>query len=125
MNQPISLTRIGLISLGYMESGVHTSLHTNCHHQLGYGKFNFKIYYALPYELTVWHYGKSNIEQIRKTINQFGFGNNDNDIDLMVSLFNKTIKNILANYIPPESIISVDSSDLYKHTKDQGTRTLK
>ena len=33
-----------------MESGVHTSLHKNCHHQIIYAKFNLKIYYPPPYE---------------------------------------------------------------------------
>ena len=28
-----------------MESGVHSSLHPNCHHQITYAKFNLKIYY--------------------------------------------------------------------------------
>ena len=30
-----------------MESGVHTSLHPNCHRQITYAKFNLKIYYDL------------------------------------------------------------------------------
>ena len=33
-----------------MESGVHSSLHENCHNQIIYAKFNLKIYYPLPYE---------------------------------------------------------------------------
>ena len=33
-----------------MESGVHSSLHENCHHQIIYAKFNLKIYYPPPYE---------------------------------------------------------------------------
>ena len=33
-----------------MESGVHSSLHSNCHHQTVYARFNLKIYYPLPYE---------------------------------------------------------------------------
>ena len=28
-----------------MESGVHSSLHANCHHQLPYVKFNLNIFY--------------------------------------------------------------------------------
>ena len=33
-----------------MESGVHSSLHENCHHQLVYAKFNLKVWYSPPYE---------------------------------------------------------------------------
>ena len=32
-----------------MESGVHPSLHTSCHHQIIYAKFKLKIYYPPPY----------------------------------------------------------------------------
>ena len=39
-----------------MESGVHSSLHENCHHQITYAKFNLKIYYPPPYEREVRHY---------------------------------------------------------------------
>ena len=33
-----------------MKSGVHSSLHPYCHHQITYSKFNLKIYYPPPYE---------------------------------------------------------------------------
>ena len=33
-----------------MESGVHSSQHENCHHQLVYVKFNLKVWYPPPYE---------------------------------------------------------------------------
>ena len=45
-----------------MESGVHSSLHPNCHH----AKFNLKIHYPPPYEREIWHYGKANVDYIRK-----------------------------------------------------------
>ena len=32
------------------DSGIHPSLHSNCHHQIIYGKFNLKIFYPPPYE---------------------------------------------------------------------------
>ena len=32
-----------------MESGVHSSLHQNCHHQLIYAKVNLKVSYPPPY----------------------------------------------------------------------------
>ena len=30
-----------------MESGVHSSLHENCHHQLAYAKFNLKVWNSI------------------------------------------------------------------------------
>ena len=93
-----------------MESGVHSSLHENCHHQITFAKFNLKIYYPPPYEREVWHYQKANSENIRKAINEFPwerrFSNSDDDEK--VYLFNKTIKNIVYNYIPHETIICND-----------------
>ena len=41
-----------------VESGVHPSLHPNCHHQIIFAKFNVKIYYPPPNLREVWHYTK-------------------------------------------------------------------
>ena len=35
-------------------SGVHSSLHPNCHHQITYLKINLKVDYPPPYERLVW-----------------------------------------------------------------------
>ena len=39
-----------------MESGVHSSLHANCYHQLRYVKFDLNVLYPPPYEPELWHY---------------------------------------------------------------------
>ena len=36
-----------------MESGVHPTLHPNCHYQIIYAKFKLKVYYPPPYEREV------------------------------------------------------------------------
>ena len=33
-----------------IKSGVHSSLHLNCHHQIIYARFNLKVYYPFLYE---------------------------------------------------------------------------
>ena len=119
INEPTHVTRnasscIDLIFISppnlVMESGVHSSLHENCHHQITFAKFNLKIYYPPPYEREVWDYQKTNSENIRKAINEFlwerRFANSD--VDEKVYLFNKTIKNIVCNYIPHETIVCND-----------------
>ena len=58
-----------------MESGVHSSLHANCHHHLTFAKFNLKIHYPRPYEREVWHYQKAHVDQIRQAISEFPSGN--------------------------------------------------
>ena len=54
-----------------MESGVHSSLHPSCYHQIGFAKINLKIYYPPLYEGEFWHYEKANADLIRRSINQF------------------------------------------------------
>ena len=45
-----------------VESGVHTSLHPNCHHQILFAKFNLKIYYPSPYLRELCHYKEANAD---------------------------------------------------------------
>ena len=90
-----------------MESGVHLSFYSNCHHQITYTKFNLKIHYPPPCERETCHYQKANTDQIRKAIEQFSSDRSFKNLDVneMVFSFNRTIKNILSNYIPHEIII--------------------
>ena len=96
-----------------MESGLHSSLHENCHHQLEYAKFNLKVWYPPPYERKIWHYQHANIDQIKRAIEQFPWKKSFRNlcINEMVYLFNKTIKKMLSNYIPHETI-TCDDRDL-------------
>ena len=81
-------------------SGV-PSLHPNCHHQIIFAKFNLKIYYPPPYLREVWHSKKANADLIKRTISNFKSQKafSGTNINEKVSLFNKTILNILNNYI--------------------------
>ena len=54
-----------------IDSGIHPSLHSNCHHQIIYGKFNLKIFYPPPYESHIWHYKHANTEMISKATQGF------------------------------------------------------
>ena len=90
-----------------VESGVHPSLHPNCHHQIIFTKFNLKIYYPPPYLREVWHYKEANSDLIKRAISNLNWGKafSNTNINQKVSLFNKTILNILSNYILHETII--------------------
>ena len=70
-----SSPRIDLIFMSLpnslIDSGVHSSLHPNCHHQIVYAKFNLEIIYPPPYLREVWHYKDANIELIPRAINGF------------------------------------------------------
>ena len=58
-----------------MESRVHSSLHSNCHHHITFAKFNLKIHYPPPYKREVWHYLKANVDHIRQAISDFPWNN--------------------------------------------------
>ena len=51
-----------------MESGVHSFLHQNCHHQTIYAKINLKVFYLPP---EIWHYQRANVDLIERAIEQF------------------------------------------------------
>ena len=93
-----------------MEFGAHSSLHPNCHHQIVFAKINLKIYYPPPYEREIWHYEKANADLIRRSIDQFSWDIRLAHIDVnqKVYLFNQTIKNILHNFIPHETVTCDD-----------------
>ena len=65
-----------------MKSGVHPSLHSNCHHQITYAKFNLKIHYPPTCEREIWHYQKANTDQIRKAIEQFSSDRSFKNLDV-------------------------------------------
>ena len=53
------------------DSGIHPSLHSNCHHQIIYGKFNLKIFYPTLYERYIWHNKHANADMISQAIHGF------------------------------------------------------
>ena len=90
-----------------MSSAIHSSLYQNCYHQIIiFAKFSLKVHYPPSYEREIWHFKKANTGHIKRAINGFpcerSFANLD--INDKVYLFNKTIKNILSNFIPHETI---------------------
>ena len=93
-----------------MNSGVHSSLHPNCHHQIIHAKFNLKIFYPPPYERVVWHYQDANNDLIQRSISQFNWERafSNKGVNKQISIFNETILNIMTNFIPHETKIFND-----------------
>ena len=54
-----------------VESGIHSSLHSSCHHQIVFAKFNLKIYYPPPYSREVWHFKEAKTNLIGRALNDF------------------------------------------------------
>ena len=96
-----------------MESDVHSSVHSNYHHQIFFAKFNLKICSPPPFDREIWHYGNANAGLIRRSFNQFTWDNRFSNLDVnrKVHLFKRTIKNILTLYRIPHDTVVCDGRD--------------
>ena len=105
-----------------MESGVHSSLHLNCHHHIVFAKINLKICYPPSYEREIWHYENANAGLICRSIDQFPWHNRFSNLDVnqKVHLFNQIIKNILCNFIPNEAVTCDDRDPPWINNKIKG-----
>ena len=85
-----------------IQSGVHSSLHSNCHHQTIFAKFNLEVVYPPPYVRNFWHYKDANTKLIRRAINEFNQQRTflNPNVNEKVYIFKNTILNILINLIP-------------------------
>ena len=52
-----------------IESGVHSSLSSTCHHEIVFAKLNLKIEYPPPYERIFWNYSGADKDSINRAIN--------------------------------------------------------
>ena len=82
-------------------SEIHPSLHSNCHHQIIYGKVNLEIFYLPRYERHIWHYKHANVDMISKAIQGLdwdkAFSDKSTDENF---IFTRAILNIMSNFIP-------------------------
>ena len=93
----ISTDQLSLV----VSSGMHPSLHANCHHEIIYCKLNLKIEYPPRYQRLVWNFKKASITSIRKAIHtvNWAFLFFNKIVHEQVSVFNNTLMNIFSNYI--------------------------
>ena len=95
-----------------MNSGVHSSLHPNCHHHIVHSRFNLNIYYPPPYQRLIWDYKKADSTKIRKALDTVNWERlfDKKDLNAQVIALNETILNVLRNYVP-NKYITVDDED--------------
>ena len=98
-----------------VNSGAHSSLHPNCHHQIVYSTFNLNIYYPPPYQRLVWDYKKADEKSIRKALDLVNWERlfDHKNIDSQVMTLNETILNVFRNYVP-NKYITIDDKDLIR-----------
>ena len=95
-----------------VNSGVHASLHPNCHHHIVRSSFNINIYYPRPYQRLIWDYKKADAKIIRKTLNSENWERlfHSKNINAQVIVLNETILNVFRNYAP-NRYITIDDKD--------------
>ena len=95
-----------------MNSGVHSSLHPNCHHQIVHSSFNLNIHYLPPYQWLTWDYKKADSIKIREGLDSVNwerlFGKKD--LNAQVLTLNEVILNVFRNYVP-NKYITIDDKD--------------
>ena len=86
-----------------VESGVHPSLHEQCHHQLVYGKLSVSNVKLPPYKRRIWYYDKADFVAIMKSIEMFRWQEHLENMtcpNQQVELLNEVLLNIYTNFIP-------------------------
>ena len=93
-----------------IESGIHSSLHSNCHHQIVFVKFNLSIFHPLSYEKTFWYYQRTNTVLIRRAIDQSDWlrAISNVNVDEKVYFFTKMLLSKIQNFIPHGTFICND-----------------
>ena len=93
-----------------MNSGVYSSVHPNCHHQIIHAIFNLKIFYPSSYEWVYWHYQDANNGLIQRCISQFNWERafSNKFVNKQALIFNETILNIMTKFFPNETKIFND-----------------
>ena len=102
-----------------IKSGIHSSLHLSCHHQIVFPKFNLKMCYPKQYSREIWHFKGVKTDLIRRALNDFNwekaFSNSNNNEK--VCIFNKSIINVLSNAIPRKTILCDDKDPLWFNSR--------
>ena len=94
-----------------INSGVHPSLHSNCHYQITYCKFSLIINYPPPYNRQVWEYKKADTTLIKKALSQANwyFLFDKKDVNYQVKILNDTITNVFSNFVPNKILLMTET----------------
>ena len=89
-----------------MESGVHSSLSSTCHHEIVFAKLNLKVEYPHPYESVFWDYSRAAKASINGAINAIDWEElfAHKTVESQVSELNNLLLNIYSNYIPNKTV---------------------
>ena len=93
-----------------MESVVHSSLSSTCHHDIVFAKLNLKVEYPPLYEHVFWDYSRTGKVSINRAINAIEweqlFANKP--VESQMSELNNLLLNIYSKYIPNKTVLCDD-----------------
>ena len=87
-----------------LDSGVRGSLDPSVKHQIVFRKINFNLPPPPKYKRKIWHFNRASSDMIEKAISSFPWADNFQNLvpTEQVDLLNRTILNIMANFVPNE-----------------------
>ena len=91
----------------FFETGVHPSLHVQCHHHIIYGELSIRNITPPPYHRRVWYYDSAYVLAIRKSIQMFCWCESIGALmypNQQVEMLTEILLNIFSNYIPNKII---------------------
>ena len=74
-----------------VDSGIISSLHSYCHHQIVLTKFDLQTHYFPPYKREVWHYEDADTNLIRRAINEISQERALINLHIKAAVFNRTV----------------------------------
>ena len=80
----------------FMDSGMHPTLQSKCHHQIILSKLNLKVESHPPYSRKIWNNSTSETELINRSIESFDWSKlfSGKNVHEQVQRFNKTLLKI-------------------------------
>ena len=96
-------------------SGVHASLHNNCHYQITFAYISLLIEYPPPDHRLIWDYSNVDILNIRKSISSIIWSHlfSDDHIVIQVSIFEECVLNVFKNFVPNKYVVFDDKEPVW------------
>ena len=88
-------------------SGVHASLHNNCHHQITFAHINLLIEHPPPYHCLIWDYSNADIFNIQRFISSINWSHlfSNNHIYIQVSIFEEFVLNAFKTFVANKYVV--------------------
>ena len=93
-----------------MESRVHNSLSSTCHHEILFANFSLKFEYPPPYRRILWDYSRADKGSINRAINAIDWEKlyANKTMESQVFELNDLLLNIYPSYIPNKTVLCDD-----------------